>query len=318
MAIPGRTATTRSTPRRPRPPTPDATLEGTELRGALAAIALASTPAERSVAASDVATRLVEAAHDGDTAALSALLRAHPRREATVWRVAQFRLGDVTPSTSSAHDDPCAAVLGLVRPGDGALVAGELVAVDADGSAWTAISRTDDEVVVQLPSPRTIVGPAAAPDAVGPLLLAWRAALCRAARHPRRTAPAAAPDEPAPPPREAGAGPAVPEPQCADRRTDRPPARPGPPAPEPATPAPAPNRPEASLDGLDAPGAPLDRLRAALQADLAARLNAVEARLTLAAEEGARIAVARALDEIRDELRQLREQLARLEHPERT
>ena len=242
-----------------------------------------------------------------------------------MWRVAQFRLGDVTPSTSSAHDDPCAAVLGLVRPGDGALVAGELVAVDADGSAWTAISRTDDEVVVQLPSPRTIVGPTAAPDAVGPLLLAWRNAL--AARRPgagRARAPAAERDEattrsePEPVSEEAVPEKPVPERPRIAAPTAGPtaPASPAPPAPEPAS-TPEPPGPDSalvgSLDGLDAPGAPLDRLRAALQADLAARLNVVEARLTLAAEEGARIAVARALDEIRDELRQLREQLARLD-----
>jgi hypothetical protein len=283
--------------------------EGAELRGALAAIALARTSVTRARAASAVAGRLVEAARDGDTAALSALLRAHPRREATVWRVSQFRLGDVTPSVTVAHDDPCAAVLGLARPGDGALVAGELVAVDADGSAWTAVARTDDELVVQLPSPRTIVGPAAAPDAVGPLLLAWRRAL--GARPPEPalasdslSAPAA---DPAPPPtgRAKIAAPTA--------RTEPPPP---PPVAEPAAPAPVADTDLArALDGLDAPGAPLDRLRAALQADLAARLNTMEARLTLAAEEGARIAVARALDEIRDELRAIREQLHRLEPP---
>jgi hypothetical protein len=281
------------------------TAQGAELRGALASIALARTPVTRARAASAVAGRLVEAARDGDASALSALLRAHPRREATVWRVSQFRLGDVTPSVTVAHDDPCAAVLGLARPGDGALVAGELVAVDADGSAWTAVARTDDELVVQLPSPRTIVGPAAAPDAVGPLLLAWRRAL--GARAPEPAAPGDAP----PPPATDPAAPATGRPKIAAPTARTPPP---PPSPEPADLQPAADSVLArALDGLDAPGAPLDRLRATLQADLAARLTSIEARLTLAAEEGARIAVARALDEIREELREIRERLAHLQ-----
>lgn len=241
----------------------------------LGRIALAETPDARTRIASGLAHRLIDLA-DGDDESLAGLLRAHPKREATVWRVLQFRLGDVSPSTTVAHDDPAAAVLALVRPGDGGLVAGELVAVDADGSAWTAIARTDDELVVQLPSPRTLSGPAAAPDAVGPLLLAWREALGA------RPAAPAAPPAPRPEAREMPA-----------RRADL--------------------TLSEILDRLDAPGAPLDRLRAALQADLAARLTAIEARLALAAEEGARLAVARSIDELRDELHQLRDQLARLE-----
>ena len=271
-----------------------------DLRADFATIALAETPLQRVRAASHLAGRLVECAEEGDTIALASFLRGHPRREATVWRVHHFRLGDVTPSVSAAHDDPGAAVLGLARSGDGALVAGELIAVDADGSAWTALARTDDEVVVQLPSPRTVTGPAAAPDAVGPLLLAWRHAL---GAHARAVAPAAHARETTVEPATA---PPEPEPEA--------PAE----APEPARSAPAkPSRPDlaAALDRLDAPGAPLDRLQAALQADLAARLTAVEARLALAAEEGARVAVARALDEVRDELVRIRDQLARLQPP---
>lgn len=273
-----------------------------DLRDDFATIALAETPLQRVRAASHLAGRLVECAEEGDTIALASFLRGHPRREATVWRVHHFRLGDVTPSVSAAHDDPGAAVLGLARSGDGALVAGELIAVDADGSAWTALARTDDEVVVQLPSPRTVTGPAAAPDAVGPLLLAWRHALGAHARAATPPAPAGEPTA---------------KPAAVSTEPEAPPTA-SVPAPEPARPGstkPSSADLAATLDRLDAPGAPLDRLQAALQADLAARLTAVEARLALAAEEGARVAVARALDEIRDELVGIRDQLARLEPP---
>jgi hypothetical protein len=255
----------------------------------LGRIALAETPDGRTKVATELAHRLIDLADDDDSASLASLLRANPKREASVWRVLQFRLGDVSPSRTVAYDDPATAVLALARPGDGGLVAGELLAVDADGSAWTAVARTDDELVLQLPSPRTLSGPAAAPDAIGPLLLAWREAL--GARPP---APPAPPERPAPAAVSVSAPLAAPVAPTAERRA-------------------VDLTLSEVLDRLDAPGAPLDRLRAALQADLAARLTAIEARLALSAEEGARIAVARSIDDIRDELHLLREQLTRME-----
>jgi hypothetical protein len=242
----------------------DVEADPVDLLHQLGGVAVAATPEARARAAAELADRLVLRAESDDVAALSALLRGNPRREATVWRALQFRLGDVSPSSNAPHDNPCTAVLAVARAADGSHVASELIAVDADGSAWTALVRTDDELVVQVPSPRTLVGPVSAPDAVGPLLLAWREALgglrvedamAEGTDEPAEIEPAVAVTEPAPPDEDA----------------------------------------------------------AGLPADLAARLTALEARLGLAAEEGARVAVARAMQDVHDELQAIRDQLARLE-----
>jgi hypothetical protein len=239
----------------------DVEADPVDLLHQLGGVAVAMTPEARARAAAELADRLVLRAESDDVAALSALLRGNPRREATVWRALQFRLGDVSPSSDAPHDNPCAAVLAVARATDGSHVASELVAVDADGSAWTALVRTDDELVVQVPSPRTLVGPVSAPDAVGPLLLAWREALGGL--------------------------------RIEDTKPEEPEERP---EVEPA-------------EAVTEPG-PLDE--DAISA-FASRLTAVEARLGLAAEEGARVAVARAMQDVRDELQVIRDQLARLE-----
>lgn len=237
----------------------DVEAEPVDLLHELAGVAVAATPEARNRAATDLADRLVVRAESDDVAALTALLRGNPRREATVWRALQFRLGDVSPSSDAPHDNPCSAVLAVARAADGSHVASELVAVDADGSAWTALVRTDDELVVQVPSPRTLVGPVSAPDAVGPLLLAWRAALGG------MRVEGAKPDEDQPAATAAvGADePAVTEPARGDEEAAAP----------------------TDVGGPGAAGA--DRT----QAD----------------------AVARALQDVRDELQAIRDQLARLE-----
>jgi hypothetical protein len=277
----------------------DVGAEPVDLLHQLGGVAVAATPQARARAAAELADRLVRRAESDDVAALSALLRGNPRREATVWRALQFRLGDVSPSSDAPHDNPCTAVLAVARAADGSHVASELVAVDADGSAWTALVRTDDELVVQVPSPRTLVGPVSAPDAVGPLLLAWREALGGLRVE---AAKAQGPDDPA-----------VIEPAVAVTEPGAPDEDAAPAGDVEASAAGAERAQTNAFDRLDAPGAPLDRLRAGLQADLAARLTALEARLGLAAEEGARLAVARAMQDVHDELQVIRDQLARLE-----
>nr|MBA2280704.1 hypothetical protein [Acidimicrobiia bacterium] len=149
-----------------------------EWRSALAALAGGrGDPALRHRAAVELAGRMVAMAGDDEGESLGFLLRPDPKLRATCWRVRQFRLGDIAPTSVTDHTDAALAVIRLARPDRDALVAGELLAVAADGSAWVALTRNESEVVVQAPAPDTLLGPGGRSDGYGPLLGRWRAAL---------------------------------------------------------------------------------------------------------------------------------------------
>jgi hypothetical protein len=124
----------------------------------LAALRLTDEPADSDahrVAAADAGTALVALALAEADHELRRLLTPDPADDNVVWTVACYQIGDLTPSALRDFSDPVEAVATVAACPDETHVAAELVASTAGGLRWTAVSRTNDHLAVQLPTPET-------------------------------------------------------------------------------------------------------------------------------------------------------------------
>jgi hypothetical protein len=124
----------------------------------LAALRLTDEPADSEahrVAAADAGAALVALALAEAEDELRRLLTPDPADHNVVWTVACYQIGDLTPSALRDFSDPVEAVATVAACPDETHVAAELVASTAGGLRWTAVSRTNDHLAVQLPTPET-------------------------------------------------------------------------------------------------------------------------------------------------------------------
>jgi hypothetical protein len=124
----------------------------------LAALRLSEESADSDgyrVAAADAGAALVALALAEADDELRRLLTPDPADHNVVWTVACYQIGDLTPSALRDFADPVEAVATVAACPDETHVAAELVASTAAGLRWTAVSRTNDHLAVQLPTPET-------------------------------------------------------------------------------------------------------------------------------------------------------------------
>jgi hypothetical protein len=121
-------------------------------RRTVAALAdLPADSAEGRVTAANAAVALVHLALNNDSAELTSLLSPDPATSEVVWTVACYQIGGLIPSDVRDFVDPAEAIAVLVACPEEDHVAAELVASTPDGLRWTALSRTNDLVIFNLP-----------------------------------------------------------------------------------------------------------------------------------------------------------------------
>lgn len=145
------------------------------------AAALAGAPAdsaERRTISANAAIALVHLALADDAAELASLLSPDPASTEVVWTVACYQIGGLIPSALRDFLDPAEAVAVLVACPDEDHVAAELVASTPVGLRWTAMARTNDLVVFNLPDAVTATDASHEhPTELSRALAAWRARL---------------------------------------------------------------------------------------------------------------------------------------------
>jgi hypothetical protein len=105
--------------------------------------------------ATEAARLLVSLALAGASDELGELLVPDPAASENTWTVACYQMGDLTPVAAQDFDDPVDAVVTVAARPENAHVGAELVAWNESGLRWTAMFRTDDRVLFQLPTADT-------------------------------------------------------------------------------------------------------------------------------------------------------------------
>jgi hypothetical protein len=133
-------------------------------------------------ASAEAARWLFSLALAGSADELRRLLSPDPIDHAVTWTVDCFQTGDLTPIATRDFDDPVEALTAVADHSDEERAASELVACTAQGLRWTAIVRTHDRVLFQLPNAETFTDRSDAGGDV-PALRRWRKRLADWSAH---------------------------------------------------------------------------------------------------------------------------------------
>jgi hypothetical protein len=136
-------------------------------------------------ASSDAARLLISLSLAEATDELRRLLTPDPADLDVTWSVEFFEIGDLTPSATREFVDPVEALAAVADCADETHAAAELVASTVRGLRWTAISRTHERVLFQLPGRDTVVTTSAEAlgDAATGAMRRWRKRLADWSAH---------------------------------------------------------------------------------------------------------------------------------------
>ncbi len=120
------------------------------------ALATALDDDERERAALEAGSAIGDLAADGRADDLRSVLTPEPSNANVTWTVCCYQIGDLAPSGMHDFADPVAALHCLVACPDASHIAGELIASTRSGLCWTALTRTNQRLRLQLPGPSTL------------------------------------------------------------------------------------------------------------------------------------------------------------------
>ena len=120
------------------------------------ALATALDDEERERAALDAGTAIGDLAAEGRADDLRSVLTPEPSNANVTWTVCCYQVGDLAPSGMHDFADPVGALDCLVDCPDASHIAGELIASTRSGLCWTALTRTNERLRLQLPGPGTL------------------------------------------------------------------------------------------------------------------------------------------------------------------